>query len=105
MLMVAIAATVIVSARVIGALLITAMLVLPAATLRLVVSSIRSMLVWSPLLGAACGFVGMYVSWYADVPSGAAITLVGTAVFAIAYAFSDVARRRSLALLERHPAV
>jgi ABC-type Mn2+/Zn2+ transport system permease subunit len=105
LLMVAIATTVIVSARVIGALLITAMLVIPAATLRLVVDSIRSMLIWSPVLGAACGFVGMYVSWYADVPSGAAITLVGTAVFAIAYGFSDVARRRSLARLEQHPAI
>jgi manganese/iron transport system permease protein/iron/zinc/copper transport system permease protein len=105
LLLVAIATTVVVSARVIGALLITAMLVIPAATVRLVVTSIRSMLIWSPVLGAACGFVGMYVSWYADVPSGAAITLVGTSVFAVAFAFSDAARRRSLARLERHPAV
>ena len=102
LLMVAIATTVVVSARVIGALLITAMLVIPAASVRLVVSSIRSMLIWSPLLGALCGFVGMYLSWYADVPSGAAITLVGTAVFTVAYAFSDASRRRTLARLEAH---
>jgi manganese/iron transport system permease protein/iron/zinc/copper transport system permease protein len=105
LLMIAIAMTVVVSARVIGALLITAMLVIPAATVRLLVSSIRSMLIWSPVLGAACGFTGMYVSWYADVPSGAAITLVGTGVFTIAYAFSDSARRRSLARLEAAHAV
>jgi ABC-type Mn2+/Zn2+ transport system permease subunit len=102
LLMIAIATTVVVSARVIGALLITAMLVIPAASVRLLVSSIRSMLIWSPVVGATCGFVGMYLSWYADVPSGAAITLVGTAVFAVAYAFSDAARRRSLARLEAH---
>jgi manganese/iron transport system permease protein/iron/zinc/copper transport system permease protein len=104
-LMIAIAATVIVSARVIGALLISAMLVLPAATLRMVTSSIGSMLKWSPVLGAACGLVGMYASWYADVPSGAAITLVGTAVFAVAYLTSDVARRRSVARLEQHAVI
>lgn len=102
LLMVAIATTVVVSARVIGALLITAMLVIPAASVRLVASSIRSMLIWSPALGAACGLVGMYVSWYADVPSGAAITLVGTAVFTVAYALSDASRRRSLAGLDAH---
>ena len=44
----------------------------------------------------------MYVSWYADVPSGAAITLVGTGVFTVAYAFSDAARRRSLGRLDAH---
>jgi manganese/iron transport system permease protein/iron/zinc/copper transport system permease protein len=101
-LMVAIAATVVVSARVIGALLITAMLVLPAATMRLVTNSIAGMLTWSPVVGAACGLAGMYVSWYADVPSGAAITLVGTAVFAVAYLASDVARRRALSRIDQH---
>ncbi len=60
------------------------------------------MLMWSPVLGASCGLVGMYVSWYADVPSGAAITLVGTAVFAAAYLVSDVSRRRSLSRLDAH---
>jgi manganese/iron transport system permease protein/iron/zinc/copper transport system permease protein len=104
-LMFAIAATVIVSARVIGALLISAMLVLPAATLRLVTTSIGSMLRWSPVLGAGCGLIGMYVSWYADVPSGAAITLLGTAVFAVAYLGSDVARRRPLGRIEAHAGV
>jgi manganese/iron transport system permease protein/iron/zinc/copper transport system permease protein len=101
-LMIAVAATVIVSARVIGALLITAMLVLPAATMRLVTNSIAGMLLWSPAVGAACGLAGMYVSWYADVPSGAAITLVGTAVFAVAYLASDVARRRALSRIDQH---
>jgi manganese/iron transport system permease protein/iron/zinc/copper transport system permease protein len=101
-LMIAVAATVIVSARVIGALLITAMLVLPAATVRLVTNSIAGMLAWSPAVGAACGLAGMYVSWYADVPSGAAITLVGTAVFAVAYLASDVARRRALSRIDQH---
>jgi manganese/iron transport system permease protein/iron/zinc/copper transport system permease protein len=105
LLMFTIAATVIVSSRVIGALLISAMLVLPAATMRLVTTSIGAMLRWSPVLGAGCGLVGMYMSWYADVPSGAAITLVGTAVFAAAYLGSDVARRRALGRIEAHVTV
>jgi ABC-type Mn2+/Zn2+ transport system permease subunit len=102
--MVALSATVLVSARVIGALLISAMLVLPSATTRLLTTSITTMLWASPLLGAACGGVGMYVSWYADVPSGAVITLIGTLLFGAAWVFSDASRRRAVAAVERHVA-
>lgn len=105
LLMVALSATVIVSARVIGALLIAAMLVLPAGTARLLTNSIGRMLWLAPLLGAGVGFVGMYASWYAEVPSGASITLVGTIVFAAAYLGVDVSRRRAVGRLDDHAAL
>jgi len=105
MLMIVLSATVLVSVRVIGALLISAMLVLPAATSRLMTNSIGRMLWLSPLLGAAFGFVGMYASWYADVPSGAVITIVGSTMFAIAYLASDVTKRRAVAKLDDHRAI
>ena len=42
----------------------------------------------------------MYVSWYADVPSGAVITLIGTALFAVAWLVSDATRRRAIAAID-----
>ncbi|MDW3213184.1 MAG: metal ABC transporter permease [Ilumatobacteraceae bacterium] len=105
LLMVALSATVIVSARVIGALLIAAMLVLPAGTARLLTKSIGRMLWLAPLLGAVFGFGGMYLSWYAEVPSGAMITLFGTAGFGAAYLGVDAARRRSVRGLDDHAAL
>lgn len=105
LLMVLLSATVLVSVRVIGALLISAMLVLPAAVARLLTSSIGRMLWLSPLLGAACGFVGMYASWYADVPSGAVITLVGTVVFGGVWFASDLSARRDAANVDEHAAL
>ena len=63
LLMLVLSATVLVWVRVIGALLISAMLVLPSATASLLTNSIGRMLVISPLLGAAFGFGGMYASW------------------------------------------
>lgn len=104
-LMVALSATVIVSARVIGALLIAAMLVLPAGTARLLTNSIGRMLWLAPLLGAVFGFGGMYLSWYAEVPSGAMITLLGTVVFGVAYLGVDAGRRRSVRGLDDHAAL
>ncbi len=104
-LMLALSATVLVSVRVIGALLISAMLVLPAGTARMLTNSIGRMLWLSPVLGAVFGLVGMYASWYADVPSGAMITLTGTTVFALVYVSSDLNQRRSIANLDRHPSI
>ena len=93
-----------VTVRVVGVLLISAMLVLPAATTRLLTDSFGRMLVLSPVLGAAIGVVGMYASWYADVPSGAVIILVGTAVFLAVYISVGVRSRVRVAGLDHHPA-
>lgn len=105
LLMVLLSATVLVSVRVIGALLISAMLVLPAATARLLTSSLSRMLWVAPLLGAGFGFVGMYASWYADVPSGAMVTLVGTAAFGTVWVLGDVVHRRAAAAVDDHRAL
>lgn len=105
LLMVALSATVLVSVRVIGALLISAMLVLPAAIARMLTDSIGRMLWLAPALGALIGLVGMYASWYSDVPSGAMITIVGASMFGVVYIGTDVARRRALAGIDDHAAV
>lgn len=103
--MVALAATVVVSVRVIGALLISAMLVLPAGTARMLTDSIGRMLWMAPAIGASTGLLGMYASWFADVPSGAMITLVGAAAFGLVYAATDLGRRRAVAGLDDHGAL
>ncbi len=104
-LMLVLSGTVLVSVSVIGALLISAMLVLPAGTARMLTNSIGRMLWLSPLLGAAFGLSGMYASWYADIPSGAMITLAGTAVFTVTYVGSDLNQRRTIANLDRHAVI
>ena len=95
-------ATILVTVRVIGVLLISALLVLPAVTARLLTNSFGRMLWLSPVLGALFGGIGMYASWYADVPSGAVIILCGTAVFTVAYLGVGVSRRSRVAGLDHH---
>ncbi len=101
-LMVLLSATILVTVRVIGVLLISALLVLPAVTDRLMTNSFGRMLWLSPVLGAIFGGVGMYISWYADIPSGAVIILAGTLVFIAAYSAVGVRRRSQLAGLSHH---
>jgi manganese/iron transport system permease protein/iron/zinc/copper transport system permease protein len=101
-LMVLLSATILVTVRVIGVLLISALLVLPAVTARLLTNSFGRMLWLSPVLGAVFGGVGMYISWYADIPSGAVIILAGTLVFIAAYSAVGVRRRTQLAGINHH---
>ena len=101
-LMVLLSATILVTVRVIGVLLISALLVLPAVPARLLTNSFGRMLWLSPVLGAIFGGVGMYISWYADIPSGAVIILAGTLVFIAAYSAVGVRRRAQLAGMSHH---
>ena len=101
-LMVLLSATILVTVRVIGVLLISALLVLPATSARLITNSFGRMLWLSPLLGAVFGCVGMYASWFADVPSGAVIILAGTLVFVVLYTSVGVRRRARVAGMDHH---
>lgn len=79
---------------VIGVTLVAAMLVIPAVTARLLTQSFGRMLLLSTGLGAACGALGMYASYFADVPSGTMIVLVAAAGFLIALVVGPAVRRR-----------
>ena len=77
------AGTVTLSMRVLGLLLISALMVLPAGCAQLVARSFRASLVVAVLVGLTVAVTGTVVSFYADTPSGATIVLVTIAVFAL----------------------
>jgi manganese/iron transport system permease protein/iron/zinc/copper transport system permease protein len=79
--------------QILGVTLIAAALVVPAITARLMTDSFHRMTVYSVLIGASSGFVGMYVSYYVDVASGATIVILQAIVFACVL-FIGVARKR-----------
>ncbi|MGA0863512.1 MAG: metal ABC transporter permease [Ilumatobacteraceae bacterium] len=99
LLMIMLSLTIIVTMRVIGTLLISAMLVIPASTARMLTNSFAKMLVLSPVVGAACGFVGMNVSYHLDLSSSATIILVSTVVFVVAYAATGLRGRSRISHL------
>jgi ABC-type Mn2+/Zn2+ transport system permease subunit len=67
----------------VGALLTTALFIVPAATTRLLARTVPGLLAGSVLLAAVEGVVGVYVALWADVPPGAAIAVLGAAVYAL----------------------
>jgi ABC-type Mn2+/Zn2+ transport system permease subunit len=85
MLMVMLSVTILVTMRVIGTLLISALLVIPAATARMITNSFGRMLLLSPVLGATSCLLGMNLSYHLDTSAGATIILVSAAAFTATY--------------------
>ena len=83
------AATIVVSMQVLGVLLIAGATVIPPVSARMLSDRFTTVLLLSIGLGAACGFVGIYLSFFVDVSSGAAVVLVEAVVFAAIMAYSN----------------
>jgi manganese/iron transport system permease protein len=81
LLFVLLAITIVVSLQTVGVALMLAMLVTPPATAYLLTRRLPAMMLTSAALGAFSGVVGLYLSYYVSVASGAAIVLVSTSLF------------------------
>ena len=90
------AMSIIATMRVLGVTLIAATLVVPPVVARMVTNSFARMLVISTLVGSACGFVGMYLSFRLDIASGASIVLTGATLFVVVFAVTGAQARRRL---------
>lgn len=75
------ALVVVVSAQVIGIVLIAAYLVIPAATARLLSRSLFSMTVLAILVGLASTVAGLILSFLVDIPTGSTVILTQAALF------------------------
>jgi len=80
-----IAVTVAVSLQTVGVALMVAMLVTPAATAYLLTQRLPRMMALSALFAALAGVIGLYLSYYLSIASGAAIVLTATSFFLLAF--------------------
>ena len=85
LLLILIAVTIVVSLQTVGVALMVAMLVTPAATAFLLTRRLPVMISLAALIGAFSGFVGLYLSYYLNIASGAAVVLVATAIFGVTF--------------------
>lgn len=93
-----VAVTIVVSLQAVGIILVVAMLVTPAATAQLVTVRFTRLMLTAAAVGVVSAVLGLYISYWLDVASGATIVLVQTLSFAIALVLGPrglIARRRS----------
>jgi ABC-type Mn2+/Zn2+ transport system permease subunit len=88
LLLLLIAITIVVSLQTVGVALMVAMLVTPAATAYLLTRRLPTMMLTGAAVGALSAVIGLYLSFYVNVASGATIVLVCTALFILAFLFA-----------------
>lgn len=92
--MLLIALVVAVAMKVVGILLITSLLIIPAATARRVATSPEQMALLAALLGALAVVGGLMLSLAVDTPSGPSIVVVASALFALSPLMPRTSSRR-----------
>jgi manganese/iron transport system permease protein/iron/zinc/copper transport system permease protein len=93
------AGTIVVSMQVLGVTMIAAAVVIPPIVARLLTNSFRWMTLLSTGIGIMCSVLGIYISYFVDVSSGASVVLLSAALFVVALVWSKI---RSL--MSRSPA-
>ncbi len=96
MLITLIAMSIVVSLQTVGVTMMVAMLVTPAAAASLITRRLSRMMVIAALIAVFSGIVGLYLSYYLNIASGAAIVLTCTAVFAVVWIVHTFSGARKL---------
>ncbi len=95
LLLTLVALTVVVSLKTVGAILVFAMILIPASTAYQLTHSLMQMTVYSVLIGVACAIGGLLLSYAWDLPSGPAIVLLAAAMFFLSLLFSPKRLQRT----------
>ena len=93
MLYIVTAIAVVLSIKIVGIVLVSALLVTPSAISKLFATSFASFTFFSVLLSFVIVFVGLLLSYYLNVPSGATIILTGTSMFIVSSIFVGIRKK------------
>lgn len=89
------ALVIVVGMRMMGALLISSLIIFPALTSMRLFKSFRGVVISSAILSVTCYFIGILISFIGSVPVGAAIVIVNLAAFCVFSVLKRVIKRRS----------
>lgn len=87
------ALTIVIGMRIMGTLLISALIIFPSLTSMRIFRSFRSVIISSVVISLSCFFIGMVVSFGFDTPTGATVVLANLAVFIVFWVISKVLKR------------
>ena len=93
LLLALIAVTIAVSLQTVGVALMVAMLVTPAATAYLLTKRLPTMMFLAAIIASLAGVIGLYLSFYLSIASGAAIVLTATLFFIIAFVWKRIKQK------------
>ena len=88
------AVTVVLGMRMMGALLISSLIIFPALTSMRLCRSFKSVVVCSAIISVVCFVLGMTVSYMFELPSGASVVIINIAVFLL-FSIASLLKRRA----------
>ncbi len=89
------AVTVVIGMRMMGALLISSLIIFPALTAMRLCRSFKAVVICSGVISVVCFIIGMAASYAFELPSGAAIVIVNIIAFA-AFSIAALLKKRAL---------
>ncbi len=95
LLLTLVALTVVVSLKTVGAILVFAMILIPASTAYQLTHSLTTLTLYSACIGITTSVLGVLISAIWDIPSGPAIVLLATAIFFATVVLSPKRVRRT----------
>ncbi|GGK62484.1 zinc ABC transporter permease subunit ZnuB [Amphritea balenae] len=84
-LMLLIGVVIAIAMKVVGILLITSLLIIPAASARRLATSPEQMAIFASLLGVVAVSLGLYASWHLDTPAGPSVVVAALVQFLLLY--------------------
>ncbi|MEA1993889.1 MAG: iron chelate uptake ABC transporter family permease subunit [Euryarchaeota archaeon] len=85
--------TVALSLKLVGGLLVFALMVNPASSAYQFFYDMKTITIFSPIIGVLCCLLGIVLSFYLDMPTGASIAIVSSLIFGISVIISPKRRR------------
>ncbi len=87
------ALTIVVGMRIMGTLLISALIIFPALSSMRVCKKFKSVIICSGILSLICFFAGMCASYSLDTPTGASVVIANAVVFVVLWLFEVIYTR------------
>lgn len=87
------AVAIVLSIKLIGIILVSALLVTPSAIARLFSKSFKIFTILAILISVSIVVIGLFTSYFLDLPSGAVIVLTGTSLFLLSFVIKSVLRK------------
>ncbi|MEI6614507.1 MAG: metal ABC transporter permease [Chrysiogenales bacterium] len=94
LLYIMLAAALVLGIRVLGIILVSAILIIPVSTARLFSRSFKALVLWTVLISEGVMLGGLLLSYFLNLPSGAVIVLTGSTVFTLVFVISGLCRQR-----------
>lgn len=86
------ALTIVIGMRIMGTLLISALIIFPALSSMRICKTFKSVIIISGVLSVVCFVIGISLSYYIDIPTGASVVCVNAISLILFWLFSKIKR-------------